>query len=455
MTSITALKQRAGVHVPSAVVFVAIVGYAGLLLHAMNVWTYDVWGALIIGPSLLGVGLLLVRFAARGEADARMPRILAWALFLKLCGGIARYFVGFAVYDGVADAAGYSSRGAVLASQFKHLDFSHLPANIPGTGFIDVVTGFVYTITGPSVIGGYLVFAWFGFWGSYFFYRGVVAALPSVDSTRFALLIFFLPSMLFWPSSIGKDAWVFLGIGIAVWGIGRVVAGLRKGFLAVLLGLGITVSTRPNITAILFAAIFAGYLLRPSSKKARTLGPIYKFVGVVALLVAGFVVIQQAKDFFGVDNLSVQSVQNVIDSTTHRTSEGGSAFHTSASSSILHIPQAALTVLFRPYPWEAHNAQALIAAAEGFFLLVLTIRAWPRLRTIGRRLRDPLVVMCIVYTLEFVYAFSSFGNFGILSRERVQVFPFFLVLVSLKPLLSTKKATAPPLRRYVRQPAQL
>jgi hypothetical protein len=106
---------------------------------------------------------------------------------------------------------------------------------------------------------------------------------------------------------------------------------------------------------------------------------------------------------------------------------------------VLHLPQAALTVLFRPYPWQANNVQTLIAAAEGFFLLVLTVYSWPRLRTVGRRLRDPLVVACVVYTLEFVYAFSSFGNFGILTRERVQVFPFFLVLLSLTPILAKKK----------------
>ena len=439
MTTISTIRSRAGGQLPSASVLVLVVGYAAVLLHGIDHWSYDVWGGMVVGPVLLAIGIYLVRVAGRNEADPRMPRILMWALVLKLAGGIARYVVGLGVYGGVADSVTYSQHGAALALDFRHLDFSHLPANIPGTGFIDVLTGFVYTITGPTMVGGYLVFSWFGFWGAYFFYRGVVAGLPSVDTTRFAKLLFFLPSILFWPSSIGKDAWVFLGIGMAVWGMGRIIAGLRHGIFPLLVGLGITVSTRPNITAILFVAIFAGYLLRPSSKKARSLGPVYKFVGVVALLVIGFVVIQQAKDFFGVNQLSAQSVQNVINSTTERTSQGGSAFHASASSSVLHLPQATLTVLFRPYPWQAHNLQNLIAAAEGFFLLVLTVYSWPRLRSVGRRLRDPLVIACVVYTLEFVYAFSSFGNFGILTRERVQVFPFFLVLLSLKPLLAKNK----------------
>jgi hypothetical protein len=453
MSAVPAIRSRASAHAPTAAVLLGVVAYGALIVHGMNSWSYDVWGALIVGPLLLALGLRLITIACRYEADLRMTRLLRLALVLKLCGAIANYVVSIGIY-GRADAQTYSAVGAVLAHNFRDGNFASLPANVPGTGFIEILTGFVYTITGPSFIGGYLVFSWFGFWGIYFFYRGVVLAVPSVDTTRFAKLVFFLPSMLFWPSNIGKDAWVCLGIGITVWGFGRIIARLRNGFLALVLGLAITGSTRPNITAILFAAVFIGYLVRPSNKEASALGPIYKFVGVVGLLGGGFFVIQQAKNFFGIDNLSVQSVQGVINSTTQRTTEGGSAFHASASSSVLHLPQAAMTVLFRPYPWEAHNLQGLIAGGEGLFLLVLTIRAWPRLRTLRRRIRDPFVLACLVYTLEFVYAFSSFGNFGILSRERVQVFPFFLVLLSLKPMVVMRWPQLGP-RQYARLPNHL
>jgi hypothetical protein len=379
-----------------------------------------------------------------------MPRILVWALLLKFGGSIANYLISNGVY-GRTDAQAYSAAGTVLARNFRAGHFDHLPANVPGTGFIDILAGVVYAITGPSFIGGYLVFSCLGFWGMYFFYRGVVVALPSVDTTRFAKLLFFLPSMLFWPSNIGKGAWVSLGIGLTIWGLGRIIARLRYGFAPMTIGLAITASTRPHITAILFAAVFVGYLVRPSTTTGSTLGPIYKFVGIVVLLVGGFAVIQQAKDFFGVDRLSVESVQGLINSTTERTTQGGSAFHASASSSVVHLPQAALTVLFRPYPWQAHNAQSLIASLEGTFLVVLTITSWRRLRTLGWRIRDPLVITCIVYTLEFIYAFSSFGNFGILSRERVQVFPFFLVLLSLRPDPGRARRRQAP-RRYTQLP---
>ena len=66
----------------------------------------------------------------------------------------------------------------------------------------------------------------------------------------------------------------------------------------------------------------------------------------------------------------------------------------------------------------------------------------------------PYVMFSLIYTLVFVYAFSAIGNFGILVRQRVQVYPVFFVLLALeKPLLNRKsraRTTSAPRRSYVR-----
>ena len=99
----------------------------------------------------------------------------------------------------------------------------------------------------------------------------------------------------------------------------------------------------------------------------------------------------------------------------------------------IDLPYATTTVLFRPFPWETHNGQTIVTSLEGLFLIVLTIRGWRRLRSIPRALRrEPYVAYCLGITLTFVYAFSSFSNFGILARQRCQVLPFFLVLICLE-----------------------
>ena len=95
------------------------------------------------------------------------------------------------------------------------------------------------------------------------------------------------------------------------------------------------------------------------------------------------------------------------------------------------LPVATVTVLFRPVIVEAHNVQALVAAMEGTFLLVLVL---VRLKSIFKSVRTfsshPYVASALLYTFLFVIAFSAIGNLGILARERVQLLPMFLVLLA-------------------------
>ena len=129
---------------------------------------------------------------------------------------------------------------------------------------------------------------------------------------------------------------------------------------------------------------------------------------------------------------------------------------------------AFVTVFFRPFPFEVSTAQGLMSAAEGALLVLLAILSWRRIRSIPRLFRTrPYVAFCVGYVLVFVYAFSSFSNFGILARQRVQALPFLLVFLALPefqtlPSLRSQRAkrrpTQPavrgsvPTRRRVRRP---
>ena len=42
--------------------------------------------------------------------------------------------------------------------------------------------------------------------------------IPNGDRRLFALLIFFLPSFWYWTTSLGKDAPVMMGLGLATYG---------------------------------------------------------------------------------------------------------------------------------------------------------------------------------------------------------------------------------------------
>ena len=78
---------------------------------------------------------------------------------------------------------------------------------------MELITTGVYTVIGPITLAGFLVFSSFAFWGAYLLYRAFRIAVPNGDARRYALLVFLLPSMLYWPSSIGKEAWLMLFVG--------------------------------------------------------------------------------------------------------------------------------------------------------------------------------------------------------------------------------------------------
>jgi hypothetical protein len=131
---------------------------------------------------------------------------------------------------------------------------------------------------------------------------------------------------------------------------------------------------------------------------------------------------------------------------------GGSSYAVSGAHSIIGLPGALVTVVYRPWPWEAGNLQGFIASIEGVFLLALSFYLLSqRSKAILAFRRSPYTKFACIYVCLFCFAFSSIGNFGIIVRERVQVMPLFLLILSLafmddRPQRPPPKNAAVPLR---------
>lgn len=419
--------------VASALVLLVIAGVTGLMAYLMENGSYDTWAAIPVGIGLVFLSVPLVRRATAIETDTRIARLLWWALVLKLLSGLPRYVVAFGVYDGQADAAAYSRIGSELARQFRDgMFYADLGRPVQGTGFVQILTGSVFTVTGATTLGGFLVFSWFGFWGLYLFHRAFVRACPQGDHWRYARLVFLLPSLLFWPSSIGKEAWMCLGLGVVAYAGSRMLTSARGGLVLLVVGSLMLGMVRPHVAALVGFSVFLAYLVRRSPDGASILAPIGKFVIVIVLGIGMVYAVGQLETFFGVDDFDQEAVQTTLDEVTRQTGQGGSEFRGSSSTDLnpSRFPEAFVGVMFRPFPWEASNLQALMAAAESLFLMVLFLTSWRRiLAALRSAVQVPFVVLCCTYTVLFVYGFSAFSNAGILVRQRVQVLPFVLVLV--------------------------
>jgi hypothetical protein len=426
---------------------VTIAVYFGALTWATRNWEYERWMLFVLAPVLFAVGAAVIIGTTRRDAEP-LTGLLLVALALKMGASFARFYVSFSIY-GTSDAFRYDAAGAEIANSFHRgeISVSDLLSLRRGTPFLEDFTGLLYAAMGPSRLGGFLVYSWLGFWGLFLFHRAARVGLPFGDQRRYALLVCFLPSLMFWPSSIGKEALMMLSLGACAYGAARILDRHAVGWLALAAGLGLAYMVRPHVAAVVLASLTLAMLFRRRPGRAPLLGPVGRLF-VVALLAVGLAfVLSRAVDELlprGSEATSItEGVGEVLDRAETGTDEGGSQIDRPSPSNPLEYPGAVFSVLFRPTLLEAKSAGTAIAAIETALLLVLLIVGRRRVRTALRlAFRRPYILFCLVYTGIFTFAWSAFSNLGALTRQRVQVWPFVLILLAA-PVVSSTRSTTP------------
>ena len=121
----------------------------------------------------------------------------------------------------------------MLASGFRHFDFSLAPANlrgIVGDGAVSIVAGVVFAIIGINQAGAFLVFSFLSFIGIVYFYRAFTLTFSGAGNRRYGYLVFFLPTLLFWTSDVSKEAIMTFLLGLTAYGCARILAHRGRGY---------------------------------------------------------------------------------------------------------------------------------------------------------------------------------------------------------------------------------
>jgi hypothetical protein len=415
---------------------VVAVVYAVLLAFLVLSGAATQLGAYLVAPLLFLISLPALSRQAVREQDPMLFRLLVLGLVVKLVGGIVRHSVTYDIY-GHSDAGRYDFIGAQIASNFTHGDFHTGLHGLTGTNFISFITGLVYTVFGHSLLAGYLFFSWLGFWGLFYFYRAFALAVPEGRNRTYAKFLFFLPALVFWDSSIGKEAWMVFALGIAAYGAARMLSkGAVRGFVITAVGLTLASFARVHVAMLMGVALAVAMLLRRPSRTARELGigPLAKVISLIPVIVIAVILVKKTNVFLQTSHLG-SGITSVSSGVNGMTQAGRSSFSAiSILQNPLHAPLAILTVLFRPFPWEVHSSQELIASLERTFIFGLFLLRWKWIWTAIKSIRrQPYVLLALMYTALFIVGFSSVGNFGILNRQSVQMIPLVLVLVSVPP----------------------
>ena len=417
-----------------AILALCMFGYLGLIFTAFSSSNDELLAALTVAPVLFALTIPLALRVARKDRDPTLAYIVMAGAALKLLMGYVQFKIAYGYYQGHTDAEQYNAAGQVLSASYRRFDFSTNLGPFVGTNATKYFTGLEYAISGASRITGFMVFGWLSFLGLLALARAFHVGVPNGDSRRYLIAVLFLPSLLYWPATIGKDALMMLGIGLGAYGIACLFRSRTSGLLSLAVGLAIILSIRPHVALIMFVGLVFAVLVRRAPARNFAV-PVFRILGVVALIALGLFLMSRASSYLDKSfNTTSSSFGQQLDLTQQRTAEteAGSAFTPVPVRSPIDIPLAVATVMFRPLPFEAKSFATLLSAAEGMLLLGLLWISRRRLRSIPRMIRTtPYVAFCIGYLFAFTIAFSRFANFGILARQRVQALPFLLVFIAL------------------------
>jgi hypothetical protein len=225
---------------------------------------------------------------------------------------------------------------------------------------------------------------------------------------------------------------MMLTIGLSAYGVARLLERRRGGLTIAIGAMVLGGLVRPQVSAMIFAALTLAIMFR-RSRRRPLFGPLGRVALVLVFVVGSAFAFSQAIHYFlpqGDTNLS--SATTVLTQASRQTARGESFTESANPNSPARYPAAMFSVLFRPTILEANNKLNFAAGLETTFMLVMLFRSRRRLRRIPAVLfKRPYVLFALGYSFLFTFAWSSFSNLGAIARQRVQVWPLFIIVFAI------------------------
>lgn len=401
-----------------------VIMFVGALVFGIATTNDKIFGALLVVPVLVALASMIARYIAKLDDDPTLVAILVGGAVFKLVGSGVKYMVSFGVYNGL-DANTYDLAAQDGAKVYRGFELYDGWGKLSGTAFVRMINGLVYTVSPMSRIAGCLVFAFLAYIGTLLFWRAFKIAMPHLDDRAYLFWLLLLPSLLYWPSSIGKEAFLTLCIGAASYGVANLLhQSILRGAFTLVPGFMGVIQVRPHLGLVIFGGLAVATLLRKATR------PVASVILAGVVVVVGMFAVSRAASFFGLSTFSYDSISETLVDANERTEQGGSAFSPVSFGS--NPPLAAVTVLYRPLPIESGSVLELFTSVESFVLFMLAFSRRQELWAAVKSARThPYTVYAIVSIFLFIVVFSVIGNFAILARQRTLIMPLYLSLMML------------------------
>jgi hypothetical protein len=392
-------------------------------------------------------------------------RFYSWALMAKLFAGFVFCLLYMTFYEGdtLDYFHGMNSLNNVATDNFGHYLDLLFKGNKPefysyfntetmhpdAHMWRDPKSFFVIRFLSPFAalgFGSYVITTMLISWVSFTFlwkmYLTFARLYPTLDF-KMAIAILFMPSVIFWGSSVLKDtimmaavaAFTVSFLNMAVKGkvtLGSMLSLLISSWLMISIKAYILIAMIPG-AAIWFAH---GRILAIKSQFMRY--ATYPFMMAISLAV-GVVVLSSLGSSFGeygsMDKM-VAKAQLTQEDLKRENSYGKNYYdlgkiENTPSGLVKLMPQAIIAGLYRPFIWEARNPFIALSGLENLFTLFLTLSILYRTKVykmfsyIGR---DPILIFTLLYTIMFAFGIGlATANFGALVRYRIPGLPFLML----------------------------
>lgn len=321
--------------------------------------------------------------------------------------GLVHFIITFASYGfilgSVADAKHYYSESVSITDW----GLSYLSN---GTSFIVFLNYMLVQWLQLSFLGCFLVFSFISYLGCLKLFDVII------DLTDRKYNVFYLFLLLigthFWTVSLGKDALMFYAMCCLCYNI--YFDKPRGHYILPLMLIGFI-----RLHVLIFVLVGGGVSYVFTNKKIKTQTK-FVFAGLVlgALL---FLVPFFLKEI-AVTNIS--DIEGKLQSSMNANVEGGAGIDLKDSNLVVKW----FSYMFRPFVFEARNPMFLVSALENLvwlyiFFIIIRGLFFDKIKT--NYILWSYIGIILACTLPLAY---TLANFGISMRQKIMIFPFFLIL---------------------------
>lgn len=408
-------------------------------------------------------GALFAFGVSRWPAEERQVAMYCWYAHAASAYAI---MVVYVFYYGWGDMLHYFYYGRALAAYVEYDLLGHLPqlfdvllqreSDIPmamgglgtSTGSMVAVGGIVSLLTSSGWAGSVIV-STLSAGGQACLWLGVRELVPPERQKHALWSVMMVPSVVFWSSSLLKEAFGLMGIGVAILGAVTLKKNVKsiRGILLLVLGVYVVGLFKSYILFPLTLSLGVYvYWSRAVSRGGVTLRPVV-FVAGAGITIASVALLGLLFPRYSVENVAESIEQQQSASLT---TDGGSDFREvsedqaprGAAGLVADAPFTISTALLRPFLFESTSPTMLVSAVEMTAILYFIVMAFVRnswIELLRWLWRSPDIIAAVAFVLLFSSAVGlATTNLGTLSRYRLPMMPFyFYVVFSASALPST------------------